>query len=147
VATHDDGTTVIAPPGRVEGLLSSQRDLRIEGELKGTVRANGKVLVAESGAIEATVHGQVVVVAGSVTGDVLADEKIELQPSAVLRGDITAPRILIQEGATFEGQVFMRKPDDTGSPTKAGVAASQTEDEDEDEDRPERAADAKTKKR
>jgi cytoskeletal protein CcmA (bactofilin family) len=51
-------------------------------------------------------------VAGTVKGDVLADDKIELKPSANLQGNITAPSILIQEGATFEGQVYMQKPAD-----------------------------------
>jgi len=114
-STRGEGTTVIAPPSRVEGHLSSDCDVHIEGELKGTVKGDSRLFVAETGKVEATLHGRVVVVAGTVKGDVLADEKIELQPSANLHGNITAPRILIQEGATFEGQVFMQKPGDTGT--------------------------------
>jgi cytoskeletal protein CcmA (bactofilin family) len=56
------------------------------------------------------VHGKTVTVAGTVTGDITADDRIELEPSARVDGNITAPRILIQDGATFRGQVNMKEP-------------------------------------
>jgi cytoskeletal protein CcmA (bactofilin family) len=52
-----------------------------------------------------------VVVAGTVAADITADEKIELEASARVDGNITAPRILIKDGATFKGQVNMKDPD------------------------------------
>ena len=75
------------------------------------VDCSGKIFVAESGKVEAKLHARSVVVAGSVKGNITADDKIELRPSAHLNGNITAPRILIQEGASFEGQVNMKSPD------------------------------------
>jgi cytoskeletal protein CcmA (bactofilin family) len=105
-------TTVIARSCEIEGVLSGSGDVNIQGRFKGKVEGSGKLLIAESGRADARLHARNIVVAGTVKGDVSADEKIELQPSAQLRGNITAPRILIQEGATFEGQVFMKKPTD-----------------------------------
>jgi len=52
-----------------------------------------------------------VAIAGTVVGDVTADEKIELEPTARVEGNITAPRILIRDGATFKGQVNMKDPE------------------------------------
>ncbi len=103
-------TTVIAVPSHFEGTLTGSAEVTIEGTVKGTVRTEAGVLVAESGTVEAQVHGRSVVVAGTVKGNVTADERIELRPSARLVGDITAPRILIEDGATFEGKVEMKRP-------------------------------------
>jgi cytoskeletal protein CcmA (bactofilin family) len=103
-------TTVIARSCEIEGTLTGTGDVTIQGRFKGNVDGSGKLFIAEGGKAEARLHARNIVVAGTVKGDVSADEKIELQPSAQLRGNITAPRILIQEGATFEGQVFMKKP-------------------------------------
>ncbi len=113
-----NGTTLVAPGAQFEGSLTGSGDVRIEGRVSGTVAVDGHVIVNQTGLIEATLKARVVVVAGEVHGDVFADEKIELQPTANLVGNMTAPRILIQEGARFEGQVYMD--------TKKDLAKSET---------------------
>ncbi len=65
------------------------------------------MLVAEGGKVEAELKAETITIAGKLKGDAIASQKIELTPTAEVEGDITAPRILIREGATFEGQVFM----------------------------------------
>ncbi len=102
--------TLVARSATVKGTVTGSGDLRIEGTVEGKVRIGGRLVVGESGRVKAELHGKAVTVAGTVEGNVTADERIELAPSARLTGDITAPRILIQEGATFEGKVFMRSP-------------------------------------
>lgn len=105
------GATVVAASCRVEGVLSGSGDLLIEGQVSGEINGTATVSIAEGGHVDATVHGRTVVVAGRVRGDISATDKIELTPSADVAGNITSPRILIREGATFEGQVFMKSPD------------------------------------
>jgi cytoskeletal protein CcmA (bactofilin family) len=107
--------TIIAQGCRFDGTVSGSGDIHVQGELIGEVASSGALVVAENGTARANLHARTVVVAGSVQGDVSADEKIELKPSANLRGNITAPRIMIQEGATFEGQVFMKNPSRKGA--------------------------------
>ena len=102
--------TVIARPSKIEGRVSGSGEIIVNGLVNGTIDATGTVKVAEQGRVEATVHGRIVAVAGSVAGDITADERIELEPSARVDGNITAPRILIKDGATFRGQVNMREP-------------------------------------
>jgi cytoskeletal protein CcmA (bactofilin family) len=102
--------TVIARPSKIEGRVSGSGEIVVNGLVNGTIDATGTVRVADQGRVEATVHGKVVTVAGAVTGDITADERIELEPSARVDGNITAPRILIKDGATFRGQVNMREP-------------------------------------
>jgi len=123
-----ESVTTIARPTHIDGTLVGEADVQIHGELTGKVDCSGKVFVAESGKVKALLHARTVVVAGNVEGDVTADEKIELRPSAHLVGNITAPRILIEEGASFEGQVNMHSPDrKKTAPTSAarkGTSAS-----------------------
>lgn len=102
--------TVIARPSKIEGRVSGSGEIVVNGLVNGTIDATGTVKIAEQGRVEATVHGRVVNVAGSIAGDITADERIELEPSARVDGNITAPRILIKDGATFRGQVNMREP-------------------------------------
>lgn len=108
-------TTLLSKATSFEGGITGSGDVTLEGELKGSVRISGRLVIAQSGNAKASLHGKTVQVAGTVKGDVTADEKIELLASARLNGNITAPRILIQEGAVFEGQVVMKDPN-TGKP-------------------------------
>ena len=103
--------TIIARPSIFEGRISGSGEIVVNGIVKGTIDASGTVKIGEQGRIEAMVHGRVVTVAGTVAGDITAGEKIELEASAHVDGDITAPRILIKDGATFKGQVNMKEPD------------------------------------
>ncbi|HHQ48936.1 MAG TPA: polymer-forming cytoskeletal protein, partial [Acidobacteria bacterium] len=86
--------TVIGRGTRFEGKITGSADMLVEGEVGGAIDGGGTITIAEPGTVKANLHARVVVIAGTVTGDVSADEKIELQPSATLKGNITAPRIL-----------------------------------------------------
>ena len=108
---HAADRTMIARPSKIEGRISGSGEIVVNGLVNGTIDATGTVKVGEQGHVEATVHGRVVTVAGTVAGDITADERIELEPSARVDGNITAPRILIKDGATFRGQVNMREPE------------------------------------
>jgi len=103
------GSTVIASGNRVEGTLTGSSDIQIDGELHGEINASGVVRVAGPGRVEGTVSGRVVVVAGAVRGDITAAETAELESSAKVTGNITAPRIRIADGASFDGQVLMKQ--------------------------------------
>ena len=103
--------TVIARPSKIEGRISGSGEIIVNGLVSGIIDASGTVKVAEQGQVEAAVHGKIVSIAGAVTGDITADERIELETSAQVDGNITAPRILIKDGANFRGQVNMREPE------------------------------------
>jgi cytoskeletal protein CcmA (bactofilin family) len=111
--THADAArgTVIARPTRIEGKLLGSGEVLVDGTFKGTIDSQGAVRVAERGQVEAEIRAQTVEVAGTVTGDVTAEKRIVLETTASVDGNITAPRILIHDGATFRGQVNMTKPD------------------------------------
>jgi cytoskeletal protein CcmA (bactofilin family) len=102
--------TIIGSDNRLEGTVYGAGDVHVEGKIEGAVDTSGNVLVLEIGTVSGSVSARAVTVSGTVTGDVSASERIELKPSARVEGNMTAARILINDGATFDGQVFMREP-------------------------------------
>ncbi|MCJ7756155.1 MAG: polymer-forming cytoskeletal protein [Thermoanaerobaculales bacterium] len=112
---------MIAASILVEGTLSGSGQILVDGRVRGSIEGRDEVMVAPRGRVDATVHGRVVMVAGRVIGDITADEKIELEPTAQVDGDITAPRILIRDGATFRGKVNMKPPEPRGELTTSSA--------------------------
>src|SRR3954451_18316524 len=83
--------SIIASDMTVVGDLETEGVVRIEGRVRGTVRAGARVLVSAGAAIEGALHSQEAVVAGQVSGAIVARERVELQRSAVVAGDIHTP--------------------------------------------------------
>jgi len=133
-------STVIATSAHVEGEIKGSGDIRIEGGLTGRIDSTASVLIAETGRVEAEIKAETVVVSGNVSGNIQAEQKIELTPSADMHGDLAAPRILIQEGASFEGQVVMSGKKGAAKPPAAAKkddqkdAKSDADDEKKDDD-------------
>jgi cytoskeletal protein CcmA (bactofilin family) len=99
--------SIIASDMTVTGDLETEGVVRVEGRVKGTVRVGSQVLVAEGAVIEGDLHTQEAVVAGQVSGAIHARERVELQATALVTGDILTPRISIVEGARVTGEVKM----------------------------------------
>jgi cytoskeletal protein CcmA (bactofilin family) len=99
--------SIIASDMTVIGDLETEGVVRIEGTIKGTVRVGSQVLVAQGAVIEGDLHTQEAVIAGQVSGAIHARERIELQATALVTGDIFTPRISIVEGARVTGEVKM----------------------------------------
>jgi cytoskeletal protein CcmA (bactofilin family) len=107
--------SIIASDMTVTGDLETEGVVRVEGRIHGTVRVGAQVLVAEGAVIEGDLHTQEAVVAGQVRGAIHARERVELQATALVTGDILTPRISIVEGARVTGEVKMDQST-TGDP-------------------------------
>ena len=99
--------SIIASDMTVIGDLETEGVVRIEGRVRGTVRVGSQVLVAQGAVIEGDLHTQEAVIAGQVTGAIHASERVELQATAMVSGDILTPRISIVEGGRVSGEVKM----------------------------------------
>lgn len=104
--------THIAAGSRVEGTLTGPTELLIEGEVDGEIRVESAVMIGTEGVVRGPISAQVVRVGGRVFGNVQAAERVEVAPSGGLEGDISAPRVIIAEGAFFKGRVDMRSDRD-----------------------------------
>jgi cytoskeletal protein CcmA (bactofilin family) len=109
--------SIIASDMAVIGDLETEGVVRIEGRVKGTVRVGSQILVAQGAIIEGDLRTQEAVIAGTVTGGIHASDRVELQATAVVAGDIHTARIAIVEGAKVSGEVKMDAAKATGAVT------------------------------
>lgn len=94
----------------IEGTVTGSEPVLIEGTVRGKVNLTGELRIGTKARIEATVHAKNVTIEGKLTGDVSADERVELVASATVDGNIKAPKIVVAEGARFRGSVDMGSP-------------------------------------
>lgn len=98
---------LIGPGTTVEGKIRSQGNLRIDGKVMGEVAVSESLAVGIGGEVEGNVAGKNITVAGKVKGSITAMEKLVFEGKSVVRGDIRASRLVIDEGSTFDGKVAM----------------------------------------
>ena len=91
----------------VEGKIRTQGSIRIDGKLVGEVHAAENVAIGLTGEIEGMINGRIVTVGGKIRGNVTAVDKLVLEGKAVVRGDVRAARLVVDEGAQFDGRVSM----------------------------------------
>jgi cytoskeletal protein CcmA (bactofilin family) len=98
---------VIGPQTAVRGALSGQEDLVIEGRVEGSVSLAGHLIIAETGEVEADLDIESIAVLGQVRGDIVASRSITIERGAQVSGNVRAPRVIINDGAHFDGAVEM----------------------------------------
>jgi len=99
--------TIIGSSIVIDGEISGDEDLVIQGTVKGKISLKESLFVEASGVVEADIDTQNVEIAGRVTGNIAASDKVELKSDCRVVGDIKATRILIADGASFKGNVDM----------------------------------------
>ena len=82
-------------------------NLRINGSFEGKLDTRGNLTIGENAKVKASIHGDRVIIAGKVTGDIIATQSIAVISPAVIQGNMTTPRLSVGEGAVIEGQVVM----------------------------------------
>jgi cytoskeletal protein CcmA (bactofilin family) len=92
----------------IKGDLTGNEDLVIDGNIEGRIDLpNNQLTIGAEGKIKADIHAKSAVVVGHVSGNVSATERIEVQASGIVDGDVRAPRLVVQEGAVLNGAVEM----------------------------------------
>ncbi len=98
--------TIIGPGVKVKGEISGKEELTVHGQVEGIIDfKRSQVIVSKTGNVNADIYGKIITIEGEVKGSLFGDEKIVLQPSGVVRGNMTAPRVNVEEGAKFKGNV------------------------------------------
>ena len=94
----------------IKGDLSGDEDLVIDGRVEGRVSLpNNQVTIGGDGKITAEIEAKSIIVIGKTAGDLNASERVEIQATGVVDGDIRSPRLLVQEGAVVNGTIDMSK--------------------------------------
>lgn len=103
-------TTIIDKEASFEGKLTFEGGVVINGKFKGEIFSEGILMVGEGGYVEGSIEIGEIQIQGEVHGNIKAKTKIEINAPAIVRGDITAPSLIIKEGAIFEGNCSMGNP-------------------------------------
>jgi cytoskeletal protein CcmA (bactofilin family) len=91
---------------QIDGRITSREDLTIDGEVKGSIELGEHSLTIGTGAaVTANLAAKTITIGGTVTGNVVSTDKVDLQSTGCVNGDIVAPRLFMAEGATIRGKV------------------------------------------
>jgi len=99
---------------KVNGRFLFEGATTIDGEISGDIQVHGHLIVGEHALVKAKIVTTSALVMGKVTGDVLAEKKLEIQPPGTLLGDVTTPNLVIGDGAIFEGNSYMKREQKEG---------------------------------
>ena len=106
---RSDGARAYLDQGsKISGKLSFDGPARIDGQVDGEITAKDSLTIGESAVVTAQIKAASVIVAGKVSGDITARQRIEIRPSAKVLGNLTAPILVVHEGALFEGHCAMQ---------------------------------------
>jgi len=94
----------------IVGSVKFHDQLVIDGEVRGDINSTGTLTIGEHASIHGEVRSKSVTVQGTVEGNIFATERCELKAGCTLRGDIEAPRLVVDENATFLGSAKVGTP-------------------------------------
>jgi cytoskeletal protein CcmA (bactofilin family) len=120
VAARRDAQAGIGPSISIVGDITGDEDLTILGRVQGKIALpQHSVTVGESGHVDADIHAKVVSVAGEVRGNLVAGEQILIRKTATMLGNLTAPRVGLEDGCCFRGSVDMETQPEKGRPSSS----------------------------
>ena len=91
---------------RIEGKVVSEEDLTIDGHVEGSIElGNHSLSIGPSAAIRADLFAKNITISGAVKGNVRGLERIDLQATGSIEGDVTSPRLKMADGAVIAGKV------------------------------------------
>ena len=95
----------------IQGTIYTEKKIIVSCTVEGSLHGDQEIIVSETGNINGKIEGHVVIVAGKINGDMLVHERLEVNSTANLHGEVNIPsgQLLIQEGAYMEGQCITSK--------------------------------------
>jgi cytoskeletal protein CcmA (bactofilin family) len=106
---EEQSFSVIDQYSRFDGTFVAERDLRVDGEVRGTIDCHGTLFVAQGATVEATIEAENITVAGDLTGEINCRGRLRLMPSGRLKGKVRTQALVIAEGAIYDGELSMER--------------------------------------
>ncbi len=104
-----DLNTLIGKGTVIEGNLNVQHSLRVDGKVKGNIQSTDSIIIGKDGVVEGEVRVKNAVIGGKVKGKMIASGKITLEGTAEFLGELKAAKLVIDEGAVFDGTSKMKE--------------------------------------
>jgi cytoskeletal protein CcmA (bactofilin family) len=102
----------------VEGTIRANNSVRVDGKIKGKLICKNTLTIGVNGEIEGDVEAKNAIIGGKIKGKIKVSEKLVLEAKSILIGDLKASKLLIDEGAVFEGTSDMGKKEPSEAETK-----------------------------
>lgn len=109
MAIEETTSTVMSPDIEFVGKLKFKSSLMVKGKVKGTIDAEGHLIVAPNAVVEASVNAARITNYGAITGSIAARDCVEMKSGAQQTGDVVTPDIMIENGCRLNGAVRMEK--------------------------------------
>ncbi|MBU0741243.1 polymer-forming cytoskeletal protein [bacterium] len=123
--TDNRQTSILAQGCKFDGKVEASGTFRIEGDFKGDIATPENLIIGKTGTVNATVKVKNAIIGGQLFGNIVAENKIELQSGSHVEGDIKTKRLVIDEGVFFEGNCSMGGPRTTPAKGPAAAPAAQ----------------------
>ena len=111
----NDEVTIVGAGARLEGNVVSAGSLRIDGQVKGQINADGDVTLSPQSQVEADIRAQNVSIAGRFHGNIVVKDRAHLARGGRIDGNITSKTLVVEEGGIFHGQIIMDAGASSGS--------------------------------
>lgn len=113
---------LIAAGTKIQGNITSEGDVRIDGTVEGTIESKGKIVIGNNGKFIGTIIAKNIEIMGFIEGKILISSTLSLKSTGKVKGDITTATLVIEQGAEFNGTCKMGKEAAAASDTKIEVA-------------------------
>jgi cytoskeletal protein CcmA (bactofilin family) len=111
----------------IRGDLTGNEDMVIEGQVEGKVDLpNNQLTVGANGTVKAEIHAKGIVIVGHVIGNVVGLERVEIQATGKVEGDVSAPKLVVEEGAQLNGAIQMTQKGNRSAAAASEAAADPT---------------------
>ena len=108
ISGSGDLNTLIGKGSVLEGKLTVNSNLRVDGKIIGDVKTTDSLVIGKQGEVEGEIIAKNAVVGGKVLGKINASGKVVLESNAIFKGEMKAARLVIDDGAVFDGQCTMK---------------------------------------
>ncbi len=129
MAEQQGEVTIVGKGAKLEGTVVSAGSLRIDGQVKGQINADGDVMLSPQSQVEADIRAQNVAVAGRFKGTIVVKGRAEISRGGRVDGNITSKTLVIEEGAIFQGQSIMDQSQPGQAPGAPAREAAPTQPE------------------
>jgi cytoskeletal protein CcmA (bactofilin family) len=107
ILSDEDFDTILSRDIDFIGTLNFEKSFLIRGKVSGEIKARGLLLIDEEAVVNADINTSKVIIRGQVKGDVTASEKVEIDATGKLEGNVTSPEIFMETGCVFNGRCRM----------------------------------------
>lgn len=98
----------LAAGARFEGSLVVEDSIRLDGSFSGEITTSGTLQITSGAEVQGDIHAAYVVIAGSFEGQIDSEQRIDLLPPGRIRADVRTRRLVVEDGAQFDGKIEMK---------------------------------------